>query len=151
MSSDQTSAADPREDVLKLITSPVAVIGAARGDELGGMTAAWLTRVSHDPPLLLVSVGHGRHTHGMLEKAREFSVSILAADQAEEARLFGLHSRRERDKWNDVEHVRLGAGAPALARCSARMLCRITDRIPLGDHDGFVGEVIAAEVVSTLR
>jgi flavin reductase (DIM6/NTAB) family NADH-FMN oxidoreductase RutF len=148
VSSDQTSAAAAREEALKLITSPVAVIGAARGEELGGMTAAWLTRVSYDPPLLMVAVGRDRHTHGMLEAAQEYTVSILAEDQTEVARLFGLHSRRERDKWDETEHVLMGNGIPALAHCSARLLCHITDRYPLGDHTGFVGEVIAAEVVA---
>jgi flavin reductase (DIM6/NTAB) family NADH-FMN oxidoreductase RutF len=148
VSNDETRSQDQRDEALKLLPAPVAVIGVRRGDELGGMTAAWLTRVSHEPPLLLVAVGHRRYTRELLESAGAFSVSILADDQPEVARIFGLHSRRERDKWAQVDHVLLSDGVPALGHCAARLLCRIRDRVPLGDHDGIVGEVVSAEIVA---
>lgn len=112
------------------------------------MTAAWVTRVSNQPPLVLAAVGHRRYTHELLTTVDAFTISILGEDQAATGRLFGLHGRRERDKWAEVEHVLMGAGVPALARCSARMLCAVRDRLPLGDHTGFVGEVVLGEVVS---
>ncbi len=131
---------------LRLFPAPVAVVGAARDRELGGLTASWVTRVSMDPPLVLVAVGHARRTWDLLEGAAEFTVSLLADDQVPEARLFGLHSGRDRDKWAETPHVLMGEGVPALAACAARLLCRLESRLTTGDHDCLVGRVTAAEV-----
>jgi flavin reductase (DIM6/NTAB) family NADH-FMN oxidoreductase RutF len=135
------------DQVLRLFPAPVAVVGAARAGEQGGLTAAWVTRVSMDPPLVLVSIGHTRRTWDLLQDAAEFTVSLLADNQVGEARLFGLHSRRDRDKWAETPHVLLGGGVPALARCAARLLCRLEARFTTGDHDCVVGRVTLAEVV----
>ncbi|MBE0567818.1 MAG: flavin reductase family protein [Krumholzibacteria bacterium] len=136
------------DEALRLFPQPVAVVGVARHGELGGLTAAWVTRVSMVPPLVVVSIGHARRTFDLLEGAAEFTVSLLAEGQVTEARLFGLHSRRDRDKWAETPHVLLGAGVPALARCAARLLCAVESRFTTGDHDCVVGRVTAAEVVA---
>ena len=143
-----TSPAEQLNEALRLLPAPVAVIGAARDGVLGGLTAAWVTRVSMEPPLLLVSVGHDRFTWELLENQDEFTVSLLAADQVPEARLFGLQSRRDVDKWGQTAHILLGEGVPALEHCSVRFLCRVENRFTTGDHDCFVGRVVSWEVVA---
>lgn len=140
-------APSPFDPALQLLPAPVAIIGVHSGEELGGLTAAWVTRVSIDPPLVLVSIGHERHTWDMLEGAREFTVSVLSEGQVPEARLFGRHSRRDRDKWAEVDHILLGEGSPAMERCATRWLCRIESRFTTGDHDCIVGRVVEADVV----
>ncbi len=140
--------AEITEQALRLIPAPVAVLGARQGDELGGLTAAWVTRVSMDPPLLLVSVGHSRRTWELLQGAKQFTLSILASDQVPEARLFGLHSGRDRDRWAEVDHDLLGDRVPALRRCASRFLCGVESVLSTGDHDCFVGRVQLAEVLA---
>jgi flavin reductase (DIM6/NTAB) family NADH-FMN oxidoreductase RutF len=136
------------EEALHLIPAPVAVIGAAKDGVLGGLTAAWLTRVSSDPPLVLVAVGHERFTWELLAGAGQFTVSVLTPDQVAVGRLFGLESRREVDKWAQTAHVLLGEGIPALEHCASRILCTLETRFTTGDHDCFVGRVVTAEVVA---
>lgn len=138
---------DRLAEALQLLPAPVAVIGAAVAGELGGLTAAWLTRVSHEPPLILVSIGHERYTYGLLSDSHHFTVSILQEGQVDLGRHFGLQSRRDVDKWAAVPSVLLGGRFPALARCAARLLCATRDSFRTGDHDCFVGEIIQAEVV----
>lgn len=141
---------DPKliDEALQLLNVPVTVVGVRSGGVDGGLTAAWVMRASLDPPLVVISIGRERFTHGLLAGAQEFTVSVLADGQVAEARLFGLHSRRDRDKWAEVEHVRLGDGTPALAHCAARLLCRVEGRLAAGDHDLVTGRVLAAEVVA---
>ncbi len=134
------------DDALRLVPAPVAVIGVAHDGVLGGLTAAWLTRVSMDPPLLLVSIGHERQTYGFMCSGTSFSVSLLHESQVEIARLFGLHSGRERDKWAEVAHELLDDGTPLIAGCSAQFQCRTVRRVTAGDHDLFVGEVVWARI-----
>ncbi len=134
-------------DVLRLLPAPVTIIGTAAAGRLAGLTAAWVMRASHEPPLLVVAVGHERHTHAVLAEATDFSVTLLREGQVAEARLFGLASGRERDKWAEVEHDLLPGGVPALRHGVARYLCRIADRFPAGDHTLYVGRVIQAEIL----
>lgn len=146
---DNEKSAPPEslDEALRLIPAPVTVVGVRKGDVLGGLTAAWVTRVSIDPALLLVSIGHQRHTWELLEGAQQFTISVLAENQVPEARLFGLKSRTEVDKWAQVDHDLLGEGIPALRHCTARFLCQVKDVLRTGDHDCFVGEITLAEVV----
>ncbi|HPF71354.1 MAG TPA: flavin reductase family protein [Candidatus Krumholzibacteria bacterium] len=151
-----TSIADPTPDDLKaaadaalrLFPAPVAVVGAAADGVRAGLLAAWVTRVSMEPPLVLVAVGHTRHTYGVLAAAASFTVSLLGEGQIETARLFGLVSGRERDKWAEVPMVLMDDRTPALRDCAARLLCTSAGRFTAGDHDCFVGHIMAAEVVS---
>lgn len=143
-----SSDASIHDQALGLINSPVAVIGAAAGGRRGGLTAAWLTRVSLDPPMLLVAIGRERYTHGLISAAAEFTVSLPRDGQVEVARLFGLNSQRDRDKWAETDHVELGDGAPALADCAARFLCRAAGSFAAGDHDCFLGEIVFSETVA---
>lgn len=141
MSIDQ----EKRDQALRRITGPVAIVGVRQGEELGGLTAAWVTRVSLEPALLLVSIGHTRRTYDLIREARQFTISLVADNQLEAARLFGLQSRREVDKWAQVEYDLLGEGIPVLANCAARFLCEVRDVFTTGDHDCFVGEVVQAD------
>lgn len=142
---DSPSAFDA---ALHLLPAPVTVVGVRHGAELGGLTAAWVTRVSLDPPLLVVAIGHERHTWSLLDAADHFTISVLGAAQVGVARLFGLQSRRDVDKWAQVAHEMMGDGIPAVAACAARYLCRLESRFRTGDHDCFVGRIVTAEVVA---
>ena len=146
MSPDPIPGEVPFQEPLRLLPGPVTVVGFATGGQLGGLTAAWVTRVSHDPPLLLVAIGHERYSWELCRSADQFTVSLLAEGQVPEARLFGLHSRRDRDKWAEVDHVLLGDGVPALRTCAARFLCAIEQRFTTGDHDCVVGRIESAEI-----
>ncbi|MCP4293605.1 MAG: flavin reductase family protein [bacterium] len=138
------------EKSLRQIPAPVAVVGACADGVLGGLTAAWVTRVSLDPAMLLVAVGHERYTYDLLKSSDEFTISLPNIEQVDTARLFGLKSRRDVDKWAQVDHVLLGRGTPALKNCTVRFLCRKTDAFKTGDHDCFVGEVVEADSLDDL-
>ncbi len=148
--SDPNPASVPEilENAMRSIPAPVAILGVASGGVLGGLTAAWVTRVSLDPPMLLIAVGHERFSWQLMNDSQEFTISLPASSQVDEARLFGLKSRRDVDKWAQVDHDLLGDGIPALRHCTARFLCRKTDVLKTGDHDCFVGLVMEAEILS---
>lgn len=148
--SDQKPQISPEilEKALRSVPAPVAIIGAAHDGVMGGLTAAWVTRVSLDPAMMMVSVGHERFTYELMNKSDQFTICLPTTSQVKEARFFGLKSRRDVDKWAEVDHDLLGEGIPALRHCTTRFLCRKTDVLKTGDHDCFVGLVIGAEVIS---
>ena len=65
------------DEILRRLPGPVAVLGAARGGELGGLTAAWVTRVSQEPPLLLVAVGFSMFFISKREQIRQYGAMIM--------------------------------------------------------------------------
>jgi flavin reductase (DIM6/NTAB) family NADH-FMN oxidoreductase RutF len=137
---DETAAR--RDGILRLFPGPVTVVGVAAGGVLGGLTASWVTRVSMEPPLLMVAIGRQRRTWDLLQESTHFTVSLLGEGQVAEARLFGLKSRRDVDKWAQVAHDLVGPGLPVMRACAASCLCAIEGRFPAGDHDCLVGRVV---------
>ena len=137
----------PHDPALHLIPAPGGGVGAAGDGVTGGVTAAWVARVSLGPPRVAVSVAPERFTHGLIDASGFFTLSILKPDQVDVGRLFGLRSRRDVDKWAETAHVLLEGEAPALERCAARISCRVVDRLTTGDHELFVGEILGSETV----
>ncbi|MBL7218293.1 MAG: flavin reductase [Desulfobacteraceae bacterium] len=42
----------------KGVTLGVYIVTVKAGDRINGMTAAWISRVSRNPPMVMVSIGH---------------------------------------------------------------------------------------------
>ncbi len=137
---DETAAR--RDQILRLIPGPVTIVGIANGGVVGGLTASWVTRVSQEPPMLLAAIGRQRRTWELLQGATHFTVTLLGEGQVAEARLFGLKSRRDIDKWAQVPHELVGPGQPVLRDCAAWALCSIAGCLPAGDHDCLLGHVV---------
>lgn len=108
-----------------------------------GMTATAFSSLSLDPPLVLFCVGHDASMAPALRAATHVAVHVLAADQeslsrrfaaTDDARFAGLTLRR-------------GIGdVPLLEGAAARLECRIAERLPRGDHDIVVAEVLRVAV-----
>jgi hypothetical protein len=86
------------EEAFKTMTYGVYIIGTAVGDKINGMTAAWVTRVSVDPPLLLAAISKGHYTSDLIRASKAFSVNLVTTDQAELAAKCGSVSGRVSNK-----------------------------------------------------
>jgi flavin reductase (DIM6/NTAB) family NADH-FMN oxidoreductase RutF len=74
-------------------------------------------------------------------------VSVLSRDQLELARHFGTRSGRETDKLAGVSWRAGRTGAPILAEAVAYLECRLTGRIPAGDHEIVIARPVAGEIL----
>ncbi len=137
------------EDVIKkalgTIVKGVAIIGSRDKGKINGMTAAWISQVSFEPTLIMVSVGKTRLTHTMIENSKVFSVSVLGKGEVDLAKHFGFVSGSESNKFKDVPYELTSSGCPILKDCIAHLDCRLLHAYPAGDHSIFVGEVIDAQ------
>jgi flavin reductase (DIM6/NTAB) family NADH-FMN oxidoreductase RutF len=117
----------------------VVTVGGAKPH---GMTANAFTSVSLDPPLVLVCVQRTALLHKALQESRAFAVSMLAAHQEREARIFANHHRPRIEEFAAVE-VAPGpySGAPLLCDALAWMECELTSIYKGGDHSIFIGQV----------
>jgi flavin reductase len=119
-----------------------------RGEEHAyGMTANAFSSVSLDPPLVLVCVMTGAEGAEHIRSNRCFAVNVLAADQEPISRFFSSKDRpRGRDAFADVPHRIEASGSPVLDGVVAFLDCRLHVTLQAGDHDIFVGEVLALGV-----
>lgn len=103
-----------------------------------GFTANSFTGVSLDPPLVLVCLDRGANCMSAFGSATWMAVHVLRRDQEALARTF---ARRDADKFAGLR-VRPGmAGIPVLGGAVATLECRITERVPAGDHLVLLAEV----------
>jgi flavin reductase (DIM6/NTAB) family NADH-FMN oxidoreductase RutF len=131
---------------LSHISHPVAIITVNDGKKLNGMTAAWVTQISIDPPMLCTSISPLRHTWDMLAEVDYFGVCMLSKDQKEESNLFGSKSGKKLDKFKamGIEPFMAAHDVPLLPGSVAGFVCRKTHQVEQGDHWALFGEVVEA-------
>jgi len=134
-------------DLFRRLTAGVYVVGVADGERRNAFTAAWLMQVSFDPLLLALSVNPGHASFPLLVGGGGFAVSVLSRDQLDLARHFGTRSGRETDKLAGVSWRAGRTGAPILAEAVAYLECRLTGRIPAGDHEIVIASPVAGEIL----
>jgi flavin reductase (DIM6/NTAB) family NADH-FMN oxidoreductase RutF len=136
-----------------LYPMPVTIIGTMTDGKPNFMTAAWLTKLHSDPPLLALSLGERQYTAKGIRQTGEFSVSYPSVDQMVLADYLGLvHG----DKEDKSKHVEIFEGslpsAPMVRQCPVSLECRVTQTIDLPHDYVFIAEVMnvyASESVLT--
>jgi len=125
---------------------PVALVGARSGSQVNFMTCAWHTALSLDPPLFGVLISKKGFTHGLISEAREFTVNFLPFEAVKLSAQMGRTSAFSLDKVREFQ-VKLAPSkiiqSPRVEDAYAAFECRLAETRGFGDHDLFVGEVLA--------
>ncbi|MBN1631716.1 MAG: flavin reductase family protein [Thermoleophilia bacterium] len=132
---------------------PVVLVGTVTDGKPNFMTAAWVTKLHSEPPLVGVSLGLKQHTAKGIRQTGQFSISFPTVDQAQLVDYCGLVHGYEEDKSAHVElfHGALES-APMVRQCPVAMECRLDQTIELPRDYFFIGEVAnvyATEAVLT--
>jgi len=136
-----------RRRVLWKMPSGLYVIGSTDGAERrNGMTANWVTQMSFDPKWIGVGVEQAALTHELVEASGVFSVCIIDREDRAIVRKFTKPVEVDRGArpLNGFEYVERTTGAPVLAQSVAFCDCVVRDRMVVGDHTFFAGEVVEA-------
>jgi flavin reductase len=107
-----------------------------------GMTANAFASLSLHPPLVMVAVDRRAAMLEFLTKNRCFAVNILRADQEELSRRFAKTGPKD---FSDLNVTTSATGSPILVDAIAHLDCRVHDILPGGDHEIFVGEILAGD------
>jgi flavin reductase (DIM6/NTAB) family NADH-FMN oxidoreductase RutF len=113
------------------------------------ITLAWVGTVCSDPPSVGIGVRPERYSHRLIEEAGEFVVNLPSADQVGIVDYCGSASGRDLDKFEACGLTAAPAQSirtPLIAECPVSLECRVTQQIPLGVHDLFIGEVMTVQV-----
>jgi 4-hydroxyphenylacetate 3-hydroxylase, reductase component len=105
-----------------------------------GLTANSFNALSLAPPLVLWSLRHASPALAAFKTTRRFAVNVLAEAQVDLSRHFAskADNRFSVGAWALGKH-----GAPVLAGCVAVLECQTVSHQAAGDHELFIGQVLA--------
>jgi flavin reductase len=145
-------AAEALKRAMRLFPTGVTVVTSGREERAEGMTANAVISVSLDPLLFLVSVHRDARLNPRIREEGSFAVNILADDQEGLSRLF---ASPERSSGLRAIHSLGGGygstGAPLAAGALAVIECELEQVYAGGDHDLFVGRVVAIRTGETRK
>jgi flavin reductase (DIM6/NTAB) family NADH-FMN oxidoreductase RutF len=130
-------------DVLGSFTTGVVVVTTVGEDGRPiGLTVNSFNSVSIDPPLILWSLALKSPSLGAFRAHEHFAINILAEDQEALCRQFATPAA---DKFRNTRFDAGVTGVPVLHGTAAHLECRTYARYPGGDHEIYVGEVMAVQ------
>lgn len=110
------------------------------------ITLAWVGVLCSSPPTIGISIRPGRYSHGLIDETGEFVVNVPGSDLIRELDLCGVVSGRDVDKFKAAGLTPVPASkvkAPLIEECPTNIECKVRNKIHLGSHDLFLGEVVA--------
>ncbi len=139
------AAPDPNEfrQTVGLLPTGVTVISAFGPSGPAGATASAVCSLSLDPMMMLVCMDLGSRSLAVVEQAGRFGISVLGEGQREAAEIFATKSSQE-EKWATVEWQEQ-LEVPIIVGSPARLVCRLAEVFPGGDHVILTGEVLEVE------
>lgn len=113
------------------------------------ITLAWVGTICSDPPMVGLGVRPERYSYGLIEESGEFVINIPGEDLLEVTDRCGHTSGRDIDKFSAFGLSPQAASevkTPLIAECPVNMECKVAQRIALGAHTLFLGEIVAVHV-----
>ena len=138
-----------------LLVTPVALV-TCRDEEARPniITLAWVGVANSDPPMISIAIRPQRHSYGVIKKTGEFTANLPSARILKETDFCGVVSGSKVDKFAAARLTPSPADkvkAPLIKECPVNLECRVQQVIPLGSHDLFLGEVVAAHVDTEIQ
>ena len=138
--------AEQFKQALGSFVSGVTVITARQPDGSPyGVTISAFAALSLAPRLVSFALNRDGNSHQILSAASSFAIHILAEGQEE----LSAHFARHGHLWDPIDHTWDADGLPVLSGALSRLSCRKMAQItpqeqPVGDHDLFIGEILAS-------
>ncbi len=138
-----------KEPSPSLFPSPVVLVSVGIHEKPEIITVSWTGIVNSDPPMIGISVRPSRSTYNEINENKEFVVNIPTASQVREVDLCGMTSSKKIDKW-DLTGFKVQKSSkiktPGIHQCPINMECTVQQKIELGSHHLFLGEILAVHV-----
>ena len=123
------------------------VLGSTdRADRRNGMTITWATQISFEPKLMGVGVERTALTHELIEVSGCFSLCTIDREDRAIVRKFTKPVEVDlgAKTLNGFAYLERTTGAPILAQAVGFLDCEVRDRVGVGNHTLFVGEIVDA-------
>jgi flavin reductase (DIM6/NTAB) family NADH-FMN oxidoreductase RutF len=113
------------------------------------VTLAWVGTAAAKPPQVALAIRPSRYSHAVISQTGEFAINIATEDLLPAVDRCGHVSGARTDKFALTGLTAEPASqiqAPLIAECPVNLECKLTQTIPLGSHDLFIGEIVAVHV-----
>jgi len=126
------------------------VVGSRKGDRLNAQIANTVFQVASEPPTIAVSINKDNLTHQFIHESRAFTASVLCkSTPLSFIGRFGFKSGRDIDKLSGIDYKVGETEAPVvLENAVAYLEARLVKEVSVGTHTIFIGELVAADVLS---
>ena len=134
------------------MVNPVPAVLVSCGDSPDNynmLTIAWTGTICSEPAMAYVSIRPERHSYEIVKRTGEFVINLTNEALAEATDWCGVRSGRNFDKFKEcglTPEKSAVVSAPSIAEAPISIECRVTQIIPLGSHDMFIGEVVNVAV-----
>ncbi len=129
--------------VLKRLEYGVYIVTMGKGEAGNAFTASWVSQVSSEPPLVAVAI-HSKHQSArLLNDLPTYTINIIPAHGEPVARTYygPAESGYEKLKASAISTSPV-TGNPVINGAAAFVECKIVQRVAVGNHMLFVGEVV---------
>jgi len=137
--------------VLNDLSYGLYIVTSRDDDRLNGQVINTAIQVTAEPPRVAVIINKKNLTHEFILKSGVFAVSVL--DESAPLKFFGpfgFRTGREIDKLEGVRFKKGITGCPLLIEhCLSVLEAKVFDKIDLGTHTIFVGDVLTTEMLKT--
>lgn len=118
------------------------------------ITLGWVGVANSDPPMISIAIRRERHSHSIIKKTGEFVANLPTTAILKEMDFCGVASGSKVDKFSTTKLTPMPAEklkAPLIKECPVNLECRVRQVFPLGSHDLFLGEVVAAHMDTEIQ
>jgi flavin reductase (DIM6/NTAB) family NADH-FMN oxidoreductase RutF len=113
------------------------------------ITLGWVGTVCSDPPTVGIGIRPHRYSCKLIEDSGEFVVNIPTERILKETDYCGVYSGRDVDKFSETGLTPESASQvkpPLIRECPVNMECIVRNRVALGSHNLFLGEIVCVHV-----
>src|SRR5215472_16214047 len=135
-----------KKEALRLFTYGLYAITTGDEAQWNAFTANWISQVSFEPPLVVVSVENTSVSLPIIRRTGHFAVNVYSADQRELSGQLGKSLAKHPDKLANVRRGTGESGCPVLQEAEAWVECRVEGELPAGDSTLMLGRVVGAHV-----
>lgn len=124
---------------------PVVIIGTEVNGRANFMTAAWVTNVNLEPPMLAICLSKDHLTSKAIQENKVFSVNFPDRALAVKTDYCGLKSGKEVDKSN-IFKIFYGKeqNSPLIEECPLSLSCKLSEVIHVAGDLLIIGEAVEA-------
>lgn len=104
---------------------------------------------SFSPPLIGIGVSPRRYSFNLLRQSKEYVVNMPYKNLLSQVAFCGEKSGRDCDKFEKTgltKQPSLVVKTPSIQECPLNIECKIINEVETGDHNWFIGEVVAAQI-----
>ena len=141
---------DPAESLgatLGRIPSGLFVLTARNGDDETGMLASWVQQCSFDPPQVSVALNKAREVLDWLAEGAVFVLNVIPEGGKTLVSHFGKGFASGEPAFTNLEVIREREIPPVLRAAHAYLVCRVVNRVDVGDHMLLIARVTAGAVL----